>query len=262
MRPADLSLTVRQRKLACVLDPALALGHALGPTLALRLAQVFEPWLTRSFWQTLDASELLLRRIERGLVPGSALRLDPDALMSWMTLRDSTDAASWTLHWVDENFSLSQVGDAADGELVDRYELLAAALDERIEQRDANWSPGLDPVRSAMDTVALSACLQGALVLTEVPGHDAHAPWPVQALQRAHVPAHRLEPLRDGTLFHAERELVRESLVSAGLAAIAQRLPHMAAVHVVADETPTAASDADAAELDPWRNAQAWWYLL
>lgn len=259
MRAADLSLTVRQRKLACVLDPALALGHALGPTLALRLAQVFEPWLTRSFWQTLDASELLLRRIERGMVPGAALRLDPDALMSWMTLRDSTDAGSWTLHWVDENFSLSQVGDAADSDLVDRYELLAAALDERIEGRDAHWSPGLDPVRSAMDTVALSACLQGALVLSEMPEGDAPAPWPVQALQRAHLPADRLEPLQGSTLFHAERELVRESLVAAGLAAIAQRLPAMAAVHVIVDESSAGGDEAGA---DPWRGAHAWWYVL
>ncbi|HWP20747.1 MAG TPA: hypothetical protein VNO84_16580 [Burkholderiaceae bacterium] len=260
MRASDLSLTVRQRKLACVIDPALALGHPCGPGLALKLAQVFEPWLTRSFWQTLDASELLLRRLDRELPAPRRARVDPDALLGWLSLREATDAGSWTLHWVDENFTSSQVRDAADSDLVDRYEQLAAALEARMNSNPASWESGLDPVRGAMDTLSLSACLDGALVLTECPRGTPDTPWPVQALDRAGVPVDRLDPPSDDTLFAVERRLVRDALVTAGLVALAQRLPSLAAVHVLVDAT--GASDAAQEGTDPWSGARAWWYAL
>ena len=59
MGASDLRVTVDGPKLRCVLDPALVLGHACGLKLALGLTRVFETWLPRSFWQVLDASDLL-----------------------------------------------------------------------------------------------------------------------------------------------------------------------------------------------------------
>ena len=265
MRQGDLSLTVSQRRLVCVLDPALALGHAYGPTLALRLTQVLEPWLTRSFWHVIDASELLRRCIEHRPTHSPAIGarwLMPDdrALAAWITMRESIDAGSWPLRWVGDSLPESQLKDAADADIVERYEALAGALADRAAATDAEvlaWSHGLHPVLGALDTLALSASLGGAMVLSVLPGDgdDAAHPWPVQALARAGLHAQHLDPVPAHMLFATERELVRDALVSAGLAALSERLPRLAVVHAVVD------NDAQPA-CDPWDGARAWWYTV
>ena len=270
MRHADLSLTVSQRKLACVLDPALVLCHAQGPILALRLTQVLEPWLTRSFWQVIDASELLLNRLDCDVDcanSGEGLQPDATALSAWIAMRDETDAGSWPMRWVDENLARSQVRDAAEPDVVDRYEQLAEALAERvapIEDECARWIH-IDPVRCAMDAVALSACLGGALILSLLPERGHGDPWPVQALARANVKVIALDPIPSHTLFAAEYQLLRDALVSAGLAAVVERLPPLAVVHVTVDEG-AACSDGvggiESGRCDLWANAQATWYVL
>jgi hypothetical protein len=261
MRLADLSLTVSQHKLACVLDPSLLLDHAQGPTLALRLTHVLEPWLTRSFWHVIDASELL-----RGARAGAPDPPDPAALAAWITLRDETDAGSWPLRWVGDNRAESQVRDGADADVVERYEWLSAALARRCPvPRDerARWT-GIDRTANALDTLALSACLEGATVLTQMPGDGD--PWPVRALMLARVPVQSLTPMPADTLFAAERQLLRGALAGAGLAALTARLPKLAVVHVsVEDDAIGAAGDGDDEALtahDPWTQASAWWYPL
>ncbi|HEX6704956.1 MAG TPA: hypothetical protein VF169_09370 [Albitalea sp.] len=265
MRCGDLSLTVSQRKLACVFDPALVLGHAAGPTLALRLTRVFEGWLTRSFWQVLDASELLQRR---ALQRDAALP-DAHALAAWIALRDSTDAASWKLRWVGDSLPESQVGDEAEPDLVERYERLASALSARTMVRDSDaaaWARGLDPVIGALDTLALSACLDGALVLSHCTA-AAH-PWPAQALGRAGLAAIELDPMPADTLFATERALVRDAMASAGLAPLAESLPRLAVLHVALDphvadlDLPASGDDDALRDTDPWAGAQAWWYRV
>lgn len=267
----DLSLAVTQRKLACVLDPTLVLGYALGPTLALRLTRVFEAWLTRSFWQIIDASELLLRTSASGTDQDhrfDSVRPNVHALSAWIAMRDRTDAGSWSLRWMGDCLAESQMRDGGDPDLVDRYEMLAAALMARVSHDGddtPSWSQGLDPIVGALDTLALSASLDGALVLCPRAADDRSAPWPVQALARAGVQAIELEPMPSDTLFASERAFVREALVTAGLATVAQKLPRLIAVHVVVgeDENPGTSSliESDAA-IDPWEDARAWWYRV
>lgn len=248
MGASDLRVTVEQPKLRCVVDPALALGHAAGPRLAQRLTRVFETWLTRSFWQLLDASELL-----RDAGP------DSTALHEWLLLRERTDAGSWTLRWVGDNLAESQLKGTLDDELLGRYEWLSEALATRHDAMpSADWRRGFDPVVAAYDAVALSAALEGAMILTPCGAGDA-APWPVQALQRLHLPVERNADDGPG-LFAAERQLVRQSLAAVGLAALLQSLPPLAVVHVLV--APRAAPDIASAddETDPWTRANAWWY--
>ncbi|GAB4565018.1 MAG: hypothetical protein Tsb007_35380 [Rhizobacter sp.] len=250
MSASDLRVTVDQPKLRCVLDPSLALGHAAGPRLAQRLTRVFETWLTRSFWQLIDASELL-----RQTGP------DPTALSEWVLLRDRTDAGSWLLRWVGDNLAESQLQAAPGDDLVERFEWLAAALAARQDTVPASdWQRGFDPVAGALDALVLSAALDGALILSERPP-SATDPWPVQALQRLRLP---VEQTRDDSagLFVAERQVVRQALAAAGLAPLLQPLPPLAVVHVLV--APRAAADTASAdeEPDPWAQAHAWWYLV
>jgi hypothetical protein len=251
MGASDLRVTVDQPKLRCVVDPALALGHAHGARLAQRLTRVFETWLTRSFWQLIDASELLH---EEGL--------DASALAEWIALRDRTDAGSWPLRWVGDNLAESQLKAPMGDDLVERFEWLAAALSARQEAMppSADWRCRFDPIAVAFDGLALSAALEGALILSLHPAED-EAPWPVQALRRLGLPVEQAGD--DGTgLFATERQVVRHGLAAAGLAALLQPMPPLAVVHVLV-ATGAAADTASAdEESDPWAQARAWWYRI
>jgi hypothetical protein len=259
MRRSDLWLTVRQRKLPCVIDPALALCHVQGPRLAQQLTQVLEPWLTRSFWQAIDASELLLLRVEageaaaRGIDP-AAPQPAPSALLEWMQLRETTDAGSWLFRWIGDCFAESQTHDSADAQIVARYEALAEAYIARLQDFDPGrpWLHGYDPVAGAMDAVVLSAALSGAAVLSPLACEPGCVPWPVQSLERAHVDVLQVEALPAQPVFAAERALLHEALAVAGLAPMLELLPPLAVLHVL---------PGDEGE-DLWQRGRAWWYRL
>jgi hypothetical protein len=254
----DLQIQVWQRKLACVIEPSLALALPAGPALALGLAHAFEAWLTRSFWQVLDASELLA-----GSRSTEADTIEPDAraLASWMAMRDSTDAGSWTLRWLGDNFAESQLRETAQIDLIERYESLLETLLARLAQAracsdspGAPWRTHLDRTLAAADALALSACLNGALVLCA--GQSSEQPVPINALALAGVPTTAPEGIDESGVLAAERALVRQALAAAGLAPLMQTLPRLAAVHVlVSDENSDDARG-------PWACAQAWWYWI
>ena len=258
MGASDLHVTVDSAKLRCVLDPGLALGHVHGPRLALGLTRMFEIWLTRSFWQVLDASELLG---QAHLSPAPRTAFDPSAISEWIALRDRTDAGSWLLRWVGDNVAESQLH-VLDGDgLVDRFERLSAALatrDEGPPGGQACWQPAFDPHAVALDAIALSATLEGALILCPQPPQPAD-PWPVQVLERLRLPVRRIAQDEARTLFVAERELIRQQLASAGLAALLEPMAPLAVVHVLAGHS---AFSPDGEGADPWSQAQAWWYPL
>jgi hypothetical protein len=267
VRPTDLSLTVSPSKLACVLDPMLALGYPHGPTVALRLARVFEIWLTRSFWQVIDASDLLpnLPGGDRCESRPDRIAIDSAALATWLSMRETTDAASWCLRWIGDCVAESQMRDGRAPDIVERYELFAASLGERADpagHRAATWTDGLNPMASSYDALALSATLEGAPVLAAVDATGAKVPWLVRALERAGVPAAALDPMPAESLFAAERELVRDALVTAGLASVATALPPLAVVHVLAGPDSDAAPSDDGASLAPWDRASSWWYRV
>jgi hypothetical protein len=248
---SDLKLQVSVRKLACVLDPALLLCHAQGPTLAMRLTQVMEPWVTRSFWQALDASELL--------AGDAASPLSGAALSEWLALREHTDAGSWLLRWIGDRLAESQLRDEADAHVIERWEALAEGLAARLAPHgQSSWCSGFDTNAVSLDALALSATLDGALVLCDA-GSDQE-PGPVQAARAAALRTQRLEPLPADSLFSAERALVRQSLAHAGLAALLEDELRLAAVHVLPRADDAANVDADA--IDPWAGARVWWYAV
>lgn len=369
MRRADVSVHVDQRRLPCVLEPSLLLTHAQGPTLALRLVAVVEPWLTRSFWEALDNSELLTGRVPSLGGPGPidladlrALRqypvrlravssgdarqaplpapaqarsrdaadqaqnrmadetrdekhdktqddataaISPIALTRWIQLRERTDESAWVLRWVGDRIAESQLRDVEDLSLFDQFELMQRSLELRAKHRGlALRSPwqGIDWRRAALDAMSLSAVLEGALVLCAAARGREPA---LVALARQlgfrvrGVGSQGKRPAASDeapeTLFVTERLLLREALARAGLATLAQQLPPLAVMHVVAglgepapdamlahapiahaqaEEAPTEdTSSADDCESetdldddpnppDPWQHAQVWWYLL
>jgi hypothetical protein len=257
MAASDLRVTVEQPKLRCVLHPALALAHPWGPRLAAGLTRVFETWLTRSFWQVLDASEWLTRCRSTGApVP------DAGALCEWIALRDSTDAGSWTLRWVGDNLSESQTRGLDGDGLLERFEWLAEALNARADTppRSRDWCLADDPMHAALDAVALSAALEGALILCAMPSGAAR-PGPAQAAQALGLPVEERALADETTLYAAERLVLRQSLASAGLAPLLASLPPLAVVHaLILPDTGT--EDGALAAGDPWSRACVHWYPL
>jgi hypothetical protein len=270
MRSPDWSVSVRQRRAACVLDPVLLLCHASGPALALGLTRVVEPWLTRSFWQLIDASELLLApRLESGRSPAPQLPgahwLQPSAqaLRDWVAMRDGTDAGSWPLRWVGDCLAESQVQGDAEIDVLDRYEELSDALGRRAAGDGTHRvGAGFDALMTGLDAASLSATLGGAMLLA--PAGDASGPWSVQALQQSGVAPQRLDPLPSDSIFAAERTLLRQSVAAAGLSALVECLPPLAVLHVRVDDSaeslpPRTDPGTDG---DPWEAARAWWYRV
>jgi hypothetical protein len=258
---SDLRLQVSVRKLACVLDPDLLLCDAQGPTLALRLTQVMEPWLTRSFWQALDSSELLLSGPEAG-ERGAAAPLQPSALAAWIALRETTDAGSWLFRWIGDRLAESQVQDATDADALERYEGLVDGLSRRRVAHSslhAGWCLGFDRTVASLDALALSATLDGALVLCRA--ESGSEPGPVLAARSAELRTTLLEPMPADSLFNAERMVVRQALASAGLAPLLEDRTQLAAVHVALPSAEgAAADDAASGSQAVWTGARVWWY--
>lgn len=297
MPPADVSVAVSRRKLACVLDPVLLLSHAASPRVALRLAQTLEPWLTRSLWQTLDASELLLDRLANDPQP----LLSAAAITALCDLRASRDACSLPFRWIGDRLPESVLGDSAEPADVEQYEWLAGALQARWQRQagtaarpaesvvwvaagaESGGATDLEPVRewaaatmvrrsraaprwtfdpepAALDAAAVSALFDGAPVLCAAAAEGSPpTPWAVLALQRVGVEPTLLQPLPADSIFAAERAHLRDALAAAGLAALVEAMPRLAVLHasVEADAPGDAGDDAD-----PWTGARAWWYWL
>lgn len=248
MRHTDVSLVLQTRRLACVLDPALVLRPPQGAALALRLTQVLEPWLTRSFWQVIDASELLpLAREDEAP--------DPQALAAWIALRDRTDAGSWPLRWVGDNLGESQIQDGAAAGLLDRFEALLEPLVQRVPA-DAGWRCAPCSPAAACDTLALSASLLAAPVLTRLSPPQAR-PWLVAVGQACGL---RFEQVDAGGGFYgAERLLLCNALAQAGLASLAQPL-RLAVVHMLTQDAGLAIGTPPRAAA--WDGALGCWYAL
>jgi hypothetical protein len=282
MHADDLFVHVHRRKLCCVLDPMLVLGTRVGCVFAVRLAQVLEPWLTRSFWQVIDASDWLMPALVAAHPVGGGetgaqepaddlTRPLHEVLQSWIALRDRTDAGSWPFRWIGDNLAGSQLQASVDASVVTRYEVLAEALSAQAVFTEAfalDPLSGWDQADASLDALALSVALDGAVVLT-ASARDAQ-PWPVQALARIGRPARLLDPVPDAravSIFGAERDVLRHALAAAGLAGMVQELPRLAALHV---NLSYAASfrwlgNGQVREPDagnPWNGAQAWWYYL
>jgi hypothetical protein len=277
MRRADFSLHVDRRKPPCVLDPALVLAHASGPALALRLGAVFEPWLTRSFWNAVDDSERLLMRGAQGQDDVSGA-----ALTRWIALRERPDRIA-SVRWIGDRVAESQLYDVEDENLFENFEDLQCALEQRAERQARPAAQGLQAwcrFGASSDVLTLSASLEGALLLCRPPG-EGQMPAPVQLAQRLGLRVHDAEA-DGGGWFAVERQCLRHALASAGLTLLVQRLAPLAIVHVGLDEEhrrKPADEEGDVLQAhaledgglqdgcledgtDPWAEATVWWYWL
>ena len=95
---SDLTVTLQQRRLACVLDPALVLSpYGLAVS---RLCEVVDVWMVRELWHILDNTHFFMQRPAL-LVEAAARTPDTEAasqealqaLLAWEQWRLENDQA-------------------------------------------------------------------------------------------------------------------------------------------------------------------------
>jgi hypothetical protein len=233
MIDSELEVSVRARRLACVIDPLLALSSPYGALLAQRLAQVAEVWVTRSFWQALDASEFHRRdplafwsESERANLPASTVAEVRAALALWEEMRARTDLGHCRLHWLNDNITESALPEHVAPEQFARYERLHESLATRCNRSsDVGETLGFF---GAMDALVLAATLGNARLLSFA-SSDARAG--IVSTCAALGLALDTVPMADA-LARRERDRWRELLLDAAAAACVWTGLELALVHL------------------------------
>lgn len=240
-RAADMELSVRARRTACVVDPALLLSTPAALLLVRQLASVVDIWVCPALWRLLDASEFYLRspdRLARWLdLPGHwPVEQVAQALSLCSQWRASHDLTALGAYWVGLHQTESYLPEHGPRDVPSRFEALltgwptptpAPTPDSEDPTEDR---PNLDTSR---ECAALSASLHGAPVLTLAASEAATPPplahtWASDGLQNSPWPADMSASAQ------AEQHRWLHWLQSAGAAPTAATGLRLSVAHVVA----------------------------
>jgi hypothetical protein len=279
----NLSLTLSQRRRACVLDPALVLCW-FGLPLIRRLGDLVEMWMPRELWHILDNSQFYMEKPETLCQPESTAKQDQlrwikpkdeivAAIKVWEHVRLESDLSGLKVFWIGDGLSESFVPPGTNADLVWRYEAFAQTLDRHLKSNG--------PVAcAARDTAALAAALGTAFVLTcrTVESVEAeNAPDICKALSC--YMSCDLIPKAD-PMAAIESEYLRQLLVHSSsadllwsglnLAVLHLSLPSASAIYAVSPpsftddlaEVESALSAEAKGCVDLWSGAHAFWYPL
>jgi hypothetical protein len=136
--------------------------------LARLLALRAEVWITRELWHLLDNLDVYAPSADNSWHPDSVGRRGEEtrrALRVWDRLRQSKDLGGLRCYWVGDNLGASMLPPTAGGEVVSRFELLAAALDLCAPQARSGHAGRAIARSAARDVAALAAALGEATVL-------------------------------------------------------------------------------------------------
>ena len=277
----DLSVTISQRRWACVLDPTLAFSN-YGLPLVKHLCGVMELWVGRELWHILDNTYFYLQQPE-SLLPNKAGHTSKGRpasqqqliriLQEWERTRTETDSANLGLCWVGDSPNESFVPEDKDSALIWRYERLSASLDGRLNSTGTLAA-------AYRDTVALAVAEGRSLILTHLPESDRgdFPPDICILLQEWGIPCERVAP--ECAWMALERDYLRQLIVQAGLArlrwaglrlAVLQLVAPAASVSAAAPPETILFTDLDATldpeqdsqpEADLWQDARGFWYAL
>ncbi len=217
---SDLSITVSQRRWACVLDPTLALSE-YGLPLVKQLGEFMELWIVREFWHILDNPHFYLQQpLQRLGLHNSALSPDPSngvsqqivrSLHAWEQLRTSSDRHTWKIYFLADVLGESCVPPGADTDLIWRWESLAQSLDQQIQNQP-------DAILAFRDLAALAAA-RPACILTHRSTAEAAQNLPpgiCAVFEQCGIPCH--EVTATDAIAAIERDHFRNLFIHAGLA--------------------------------------------
>jgi hypothetical protein len=282
----NISITLSQQHLTCVLDPSLVLSN-YGLSLAKHLREVMELWVVRELWYILDNPQFYLQQPESLLMRTTPEKVTniplPDrqeliqALQDWECMRMATDPTSLNLFWIGDQPGESYLPARADPQLIWRWESLACSLDNQLK---GNTLTSETLALAFRDAAALATALNSAFILTyQLPEACATSLPPdiCVALETWGIPCREIYPL--DAIATIERDNLRRLIVQAGLSKLLWAGLHLAVLHLVvpsasalfcridqAQETrsPNIGGDAEHSVLTTnlWQGAQGFWYRI
>jgi hypothetical protein len=281
----NLSITLSQRRWACVLDPSLFLSH-YGVLLVQSLGNVLELWVARELWHILDNPSFYLTQPE-WVIPQTELELSPElqtvaqqrraqALRRWELLRVQTPLVDLNLFWIGDLPADSFLPDGSDPQLIAHWEAIAQSLDQRLRQQSRN-SPII--TLAFRDTAALAAVLGSAFILTyQASGTSEKANTPpeiCQMLERWGIPCQQIDAL--DAIAVVERENLLQLMISTGLSKFLWSGLNLIVLHLFVPSAFTTGCHTqlsratpswdegeilEAGLLDCWEGAKGFWYRL
>lgn len=281
----NLSITVNQRRWSCVIDPNLFFSH-YGLLLVRFLRETLELWLARELWHILDNPDFYLQHPEM-ILPDAVLKQSSETqaetqqqviqlLKNWESIRAETHPAKLNLFWIGDKPGESFFPSGTHPQLIDQWEALANALDQRLSQQSGSCL--LSAVR---DSAALAGALGSAFILTYQPAESHAGPNPPPAicliLEKWGIPCQQIDPL--DAIATLERENLLQLIISTGFSKFLWAGLQLVVLHLVVPSaityyckaqhlwmTPSLSQERDPAALpcvpNVWEGAQGFWYRL
>jgi hypothetical protein len=273
----DLSVTITQRRWACVLDPTLTLSR-FGLLLVKRLGEMMELWVVRELWHILDNTQFYLQQPDSLLAdrtPSAKVQEILCALQEWERVRMETDLAGQRCYWIGDGPVESFLPNDQGPEIVWRYERISCALDRRLGSSTETLAAAF------RDAAALTATLDSALILTQLPEDPAEnlPPAICRALESWGIPCRAVA--HEEPLCALECDYLRQLLVHTGLAKLCWAGLRLAVLQLVVpaaaalsrpgsleeipfsdDESFMDVAQRDEPDFDLWQGARGFWYPI
>lgn len=273
-----LSVTVSAKRWSLVLDAGLALSR-YGMLLAQRLGEEFDLWLVREMWRILDNIECYPDPEKLIAGGGGAERGAGNEdfhliLKQWEWARTASDLSRLKWFWVGDARYESLHPPGMDGNLVYRFEKLAAGLDRR-QGPEAETGSDLFRADSFRDALALTAALTPyrAFILTSYGDDDPSSStgWPAICTYFAQVTGCQPEMIKGENRFL--RDYLHPILLRSGINELLWTKVKLAAVHLLVPEAvvlpPPEKEDGffgeeteTAGDQHLWRDAACFWYPI
>jgi hypothetical protein len=282
----DVSITLTQKRWACVLDPTLVLSD-YGLPLVKQLGELAELWVVREFWHMLDNTQVYLRQpeclLDRSSPDISASHrhsLSQQAirnLQEWENLRANSDRSTWNIHFLADVIGESCIPPGTDDNLIWRWESLAQGLDSYLD-RPLTRS---ETLTLAFRDLAALAAARPACILTHHSPEAAQLNEPpaiCDTLRQWGISCHEVSS--SDAIAEAERSYLRHLLVHAGLSKLLWSGLNLVVLHLMVpaaaaiSPTPQWSDELAFSELnDPenfpvtenmnlWEGSQAFWYAI
>jgi hypothetical protein len=275
----DFSISLQQRRWACVVDPMLALSE-YGLPLVKQLGEMMELWVVREFWNMIDSNqfyqhqpETLLREQDREQSPlysKQVLR----SLQEWDRLRTQSDRSSWNIHFLADVMGESCLPTGIDSDLIWRWESLAQSLDTHLNPKENN------PLTLAVRDLAALAAARPACILTyRLPEETvSNLPPPIcSRLEQWGMRCH--EVASEDAIVMIERDYVRQLIVHTGLSKLLWSGIHLIILHLIVPAAATLGGTGNWSEelslsefeelpgsmpmeTDLWQGTQGFWYSV
>lgn len=265
----------------CVLDLSVLLTP-YGLELVKCLGTILELWIARELWHILNATHFYSRYSQSNplLDISAQASLSPfsveqaAALQNLAFFKMDTTLTHLNLFWIGDCLGESLLPPHTGSRLLERWELLAQALDCYIDQQEKTHDP-LTPVWR--DTLSLAAVLDAAFILTVQPvGETQDLPDICRTMKDWGIACREVEPL--DAIATLERDNLRQLIVRAGLSKFLWAGLNFAILHLImpaaklcsntnpvsTDHCANSESNITSSTLtpNPWNNSHGFWYRI